>query len=241
MAGVVAVAALFLGGCASGAASAPVVPASATPSTPADNGVAALEPAAIFDRAKAALTEAKTFRLKGFVTADGTVTGMDLEVRGSDVRGILTRNKTKVEMLTVGKNAYIRPDYAFWKASLGDASLAKASVAKVKGRWIQVSPTDKNFAGMLGVADVNKLLDGSGGWIKQYVTKVGANRALMVSQVDSRHSTLYVAVDGPAYPLRLQGPTEAAGSLTFSDFGAAFADLKAPPASTVINFNELLG
>jgi hypothetical protein len=154
---------------------------------------------------------------------------------------MLTRQKTKVEILTVGKNAYIRPDYGFWKANLGDASRAKAVAARVKDRWIRVSPTDKTFAGLFGLADVDQLLDTSGGWIKQYVTQVGTKRAVMLSQVDSRHSTLYVAVDGPAYPLRLQGPTEADGSLTFSDFGATFADLKTPPASTVVDFDELLG
>jgi hypothetical protein len=63
----------------------------------------------------------------------------------------------------------------------------------------------------------------------------------MLNQVDSRHSTLYVAVEGPAYTLRLAGPTEADGSLTFSDFGATFADLKTPPASKIVDFDELFG
>ena len=243
MAGI-AVAALLLGGCASGVASdpsGPAVPVSVTPSTSADNGVAALEPAAILDRAKAALTEAKSFRLKGFVTAGGKATSVDLEARGSDVRGTLTRNKTKLEVLTVGKNAYIRPDDAFWKANLGDASQAKIVSALVKDRWVQVSPTDKNFAGLLGLTDVNKLLDTSGGWIKVLVTTVGAKRAVMIRQVDSARTTLFVAVEGPAYPLRLEGPTEAASSLTFSDFGESFADLKAPPASKAVDWDELFG
>ncbi|WP_203818012.1 hypothetical protein [Paractinoplanes ferrugineus] len=239
MAAVIVVAALLQGGCTSGAVPVAAVPASAVPSGPADNGVDSLEPAAIFGRARAALTEAKAFRLNGFVTGGGKVTGVDLEARGSDVRGTLTRNKAKVDVLVVGGNAYIRPDQAFWRANLGDASHAAAVIELIKDRWARVSSTDKNFAELFTIADVNNLLDGSGGWIKQYVTKVGTRPAVMLSQVDSRHSTLWVATEGPPYPLRLQGPTEADGNLTFSDFGATFTDLQTPPASTVVDFAEL--
>lgn len=79
---VLAAAAIALAACGStnSTTKAAAAPAPAVSSGPADNGVSAVDPDTVVDRAKAALKQAKSFHLKGGATEDGSPVAVDLEV-----------------------------------------------------------------------------------------------------------------------------------------------------------------
>src|SRR4051812_45296008 len=98
--------AMLVGGCGNSAAptgSAPVLadpasagPGSAAPPKAADNGVAALKPSAIVDRAKAALKSAKSFRMKGTATDNGQKISLDFKISGRDSSGTMTMGTAEI-------------------------------------------------------------------------------------------------------------------------------------------------
>jgi hypothetical protein len=157
------------------AASAPV---SAAPSEPASNGVAALEPDAILEKAKAALTEAKSFRVKGIVRDENQSFRIDFKIRGADLLGAMTMGKAKIEVLRVGKQQFIRPDQAFWKMSTGSAKQAETIMTVLNGRWVKVSAKDKNFTELFSVTDVDKLLDPDGKVVKGEIQTIDGKQAI---------------------------------------------------------------
>ncbi|MFI5898231.1 hypothetical protein ACIA5D_49950 [Actinoplanes sp. NPDC051513] len=227
-------------------AAASAAPSTSTPSTLAGNGVADLEPAAIVKKAKSALAEAKSFRFEGVVhSVDehsvGTSFALDFKVRGADVLGALTIDGSTVELLRVGKKAYMRPYEAFWKASIGNASQAKKVMAVVKGRWVLVPPTNKDFDNMFNYADANRLIDADSAYTKGDIQMIDGKQAVAIKDTSSDPGTLFVAVEGPPYPLRMDGGIQLGGILTFTDFGSDFADLKAPSASKIVDLATLAG
>jgi hypothetical protein len=239
----IAAAGLLLGGCANDtprSARVPAAsPASATPSRPAGNGVAELEPAAIVEKAEAALAAAKSYRVKGSIKNDNGTIGLDLKFRDTDVIGTMTFGKTKVELLRVGQQGFIRPDAAFLKASLDNAKQAESVMAVAGDRWVAVSTTGQNFAQVFAIADVRMLPDASGDFTKGDIQTIGGKRAIAVN--DAGSDRLFVALEGEPYPLRIEGGIKSDGRLDFSDFGATFPDLKIPPASKVVEFGKLVG
>ncbi|MEK8110175.1 hypothetical protein NKG94_49395 [Micromonospora sp. M12] len=54
-----------------------------------------------------------------------------------------------------------------------------------------------------------------------------------------KDGTLFIATTGEPYPVRMEGGADSPGQITFSDFGATFDELKAPPANQVIDFDQL--
>jgi hypothetical protein len=56
---------------------------------------------------------------------------------------------------------------------------------------------------------------------------------------DEVEKRLFVASTGKPYPLQLTGKDGA--ELTFSDFGATFTGLAAPPKSKVVDLDNLAG
>jgi hypothetical protein len=86
---------------------------------------------------------------------------MDIRVSGSDFAGAVTLSEAKIELLSVRGKHYIRPDEAFWAMLAGPEQAA--SIADVMGeRWALVRPSDKNFADMFDLADVDQMLASEG-------------------------------------------------------------------------------
>jgi hypothetical protein len=230
------------GGATPAAASATGVsaaPASASPSTPADNGVAALEPSAIVGRARAALKSSKSFRIKGTVNEDGQQTVLDFKISGTDVVGTMRVGKAKVQLLRVGGKQYMKPDAAFWKTASGKQ--ADAIIQVVGDRWVKVSASNKDFSSLFTAADVDGLLAADGKVTKGRAKVIAGTPAIGLVDHGSQGGTLYVATVGKPYPLRIDGPTAAAGGLAFSEFGATFTDIMAPATADVLDLAKLGG
>jgi hypothetical protein len=231
---------VLLAGCASkddkdtsGAAAAAATKSAA----PADNGVAALEPPAIVDKAKAALKTAKSFHMKGAISDEGQETALDLKISGSDVIGSMTISKAKVELLRVGGKQYMKPSAAFWKMTA--AAQADTIIQVVGDRWVVVPASNKDLGGLFTVTDVDQILDPDGTLTKGPVKPINGTPAISLVEGGSDGGTLYVATTGEPYPLKLAGPTAADGGLDFTEFGETFSDLKAPAATDTLDLSKI--
>lgn len=209
-----------------------------TSATPADNGVAALEPDAIVDKAVAALGSAKSFSLKGNINTEGQKFGLDLKASGDDLLGTLTLNGAKVELLRVAGEAYIRPDEELWKQYGGKAG---ATMSQLMGdRWAKLSAKNSDFEDFFKIADPAELLKPDGKLSKGDTKTINGVPAIGIAESGSDGGTLYVATTGEPYPLQLAGPA-GEGELNFGDYGATFDEIKAPAAEDVIDLDKLIG
>jgi hypothetical protein len=97
--------------------------------------------------------------------------------------------------------------------------------------------SSKDFASLLQLTDLQTFAKGvftpTGAVGKGAVTTYAGRRVVELRDGDG--STLDVALDGPAYPLRVTGPTSAGAgqALTFTAYGAA-VPLSPPPAAQVV-------
>jgi hypothetical protein len=210
-----------------------------TSSAAADNGVAALEPDAIVDKAIAAVGAAKSFSLQGEISAGRQQFAIDIKSSGEDLLGSMTINGAKVELLRVAGQAYIRPDEKFWSQNAGGD--AGATMSQLMGdRWAKLSSKDAEFEEFFEITDPAKLLEPDGALTKGDTKTVDGVEAIGVTETGTDGGTMYVATTGEPYPLLLEGP-DGEGRLSFSDFGAAFDDIKAPAAADVVDMDKLTG
>ncbi len=210
-------------------------PASAAPT---DNGVAALDPKAIVDKAVGALGSAKSFTLKGDITTDSQKIGLDVKVSGSDVLGTMTLDGARVELLRVGGQMFIRPDEKFWTQTVGDAG---ATMVQLMGdKWAKLSSKDADFQEFFQIAEPAELLKPEGTLSKGATKTVNGVEAIGIVEAGADGGTLYVATTGEPYPVLVEGPA-GQGQLAFGDFGATFDDIKAPAAADVIDLDKLMG
>ncbi|MFF5296206.1 hypothetical protein [Paractinoplanes globisporus] len=225
----------LLAGCNSKDDVAPAATQAAAPTSaaPADNGVAALTADQILAKSKAALTSAKSFRVKGSTDADGQKMQLDLEINGTDVLGKIAVGKAVIELLAAGGKHYIRPNQAFW-TTMGGASAADAkNIANLMGkRWVVVSAKNKDLNSFFDIVNIDEMLKPQGTASKGTAKQIGEYKTIGLK--DSEGGTLYVATVGEPYPIQEH---DSDGDINFTEFGKTFTDLKAPAAADVVDLN----
>jgi hypothetical protein len=233
-----AVAATTLAGCQRDDKTVTVTaPPSVEPATsPASNGIEALSGEKILQRAKAALTEAKSFQAKGTQNRDGEKTAIDLKVSGRNFTGSLSFGKAKVELLATGGKRYLRPNKQFWIMST-NAQQGTLLAQAMGDRWVTGVAKDPAFADLFTIGSLDGLFRPEGSLVIAAVKDIAGVKA--VGLQDFGGTRLFVAATGKPYPLQLTG--EDGAELAFSDFGATFTGLEAPAASKVVDLGKLAG
>ncbi|MEU8817559.1 hypothetical protein [Actinoplanes sp. NPDC048796] len=217
---------------------APVSAAPAASSAPAASALDALTGEQILKKAQAALKSAKSYHVAGTMVDEGEKISLDLKIAGTDTVGFLQMKGGKIELLSVGKQKFFRPNPGFWTQQLGNDGKA---VAKLVGtRWVKIDPSDKDTAAMFEITNMAETLTADGP-VKKTTTKVidGKKAQGLTDSVDGSNGTLYVATEGEPYPLRLEGPKPADGSLNFTEFGKTFTEIKAPAAADVFDMKSM--
>jgi len=231
--------ALVAGGCKKGTteAAAPTTPTTPVSSAPAGNGLEALTADQIHAKAKAALTAAKSFHVNGSGEESGQKLIADVKASGQDLFGSVTIGQAKVELLAVGGQRFMRPNEAFWVTS--GAKEAKTIAAVVGTRWVKLSAKDKDMAELFDIANVDGALDPDGKLTKGTGKDIGGTPTVGLVDDGDPGGTLYIAATGEPYPLKLEGKD--GSTTTFGEFGATFAEIKAPAAADVLDLDSLQG
>ncbi|WP_155123611.1 MULTISPECIES: hypothetical protein [unclassified Actinoplanes] len=229
---VLAVGAVLLGGCAHAVKPAPVVS-----SAPADNGVAALPAEQIVQRAQAALKAAPSFRVRGSLYPDGSRFGrdagkgrlwqLDMRLSGTDRAGWTAQGQSRQDELVVGGKRYLRSSLEILAQQMRRADAEKL-LAGLGGHWVTLRPDEDVYGDFVTRTFLDGLLTG-GTTLTKGTTQV--LNGVPAIAVQSGGTTLYVATTGAAYPLKLSWKFQA---LSFSEFGATFPEIQAPPPADVI-------
>jgi hypothetical protein len=243
---VIAAAALIAGCGGSGSPAAGGGP-SATPTTiaPPENGVATLPGAQILTRAKAALAKATSVHVVGSLPGGGAELRFDVRIRGTaGGYGAISLDNHKLEVIRIAQTAYLRGDEKFWVSEIGNASLAK----RLAGRYVKASVNDPQLNQLVAFTNVATLADmlpkAGLPLTKRGRTVVDGVLTMALSDDDpTERGTVYVALQGQPYPVRLSATdakTKASTSIDFTDYNRPVT-LRAPKLSQIIDAKTLGG
>ncbi len=235
VAGVSCLAATACGATASSPTGAPSASSTVDP-------LAGLSATKVVAEAKANAEAAPSLTMAGTITQQGQSDAINLGIkRGQGCAGSIgLSGQGTVKLILIGKTIYMNPDKQFWTTNAG--SNAKAVIALVNGRYLKVSASDKNMAGITVLCDVSKLLNQDTTTAKTYtkgtVTTLDGRRVLPIKVSDG--STDYVTdTSKPEYveATAPKGAKNGSGKVIIS-VGAPVT-LTAPPASDVIDGTAL--
>ncbi len=222
----VAVTAALLAGCGStptGSSSCPSPAKSVT-----------LSASEMIQKAGDALAKAGSYRMKGDVVSGGDKLSIDVKVQGTDALAIISMgSEGSITVLNVGGASYFQADEVFWKTTGGID--AKTYNTVFKDKWVKTKADDANMQKFSEFTDAKSFLDpaGSQSMTVGEKTTINGTSAWTLKDASSTEGALYVAAEGEPYPLRVEHGAD--GKIDFSEFGAKFDDIKAPPADKVIS------
>ena len=195
----------------------------------------------ILARAKAAAKSASSVHLSG--TESGTT--VDLSVGRNVATGTVTEGGLTVALLAVGGTTYVRAGAAFW-----DSTSGAASANALAGKWVVAGSATGGASALVSFTDIGRVVD-------QVLAPTGPLTRTPVSTLDGRRvigvtssqdgDTLYVALDGPPYPVRivpaggaLAGAGSAVAPPTFSAWNAPVV-VHSPPPDQVVDLSRTGG
>ncbi|HZN78696.1 MAG TPA: hypothetical protein VFC01_03255 [Mycobacterium sp.] len=207
----------------------------ATPSSsPSPAKSAALSAKEIVQKSGEALNKAGSYRMRGDIVSSGDKMSIDVKVQGSESFAVISMgDQGSITVLNVAGTSYFQADEVFWKKTGGIDAKTYNSVFKDK--WVKPKAGDTNMQKFTEFTDAKAFLDpaGSESLTVGEKTTINGTSALTLKDPSASGSALYVAAEGEPYPLRVEHGTD--GKIDFSEFGAKFAEVKAPPPDKVIS------
>ncbi len=205
---------------------------SVAPGTP--NHVEDLPAERIVAESKAAAKAATSVHVTGTQNA----TTLDLRVGPGVATGTVSQSGITAELLSVGGTTYIKGDKEFW-----DESAGPGSGDVLAGKWVVAGSTAGDQSGITGFTDIGRLFDQvvtpGGTLTKGSPTTLDGTRVIGIT--DSQDgSTLYVALEGPPYPVTIRPPGSTTPPPTFSAWNAPLT-VHSPTADEIVDPSKLGG
>jgi hypothetical protein len=197
------------------------------------NGLEEKSAAQVLKVATAAIEAASSVHVTGTGVRDSRPVQVDLRIQDGSSRGTITIEGARLEITTVGPNAYVQGD----QQALEVLGVPPAAAQLGAGRPLKLSAQEAaalegysldSFAAQLAKND--SPLDPK---VKQ--TELDGQKVVVVSRQDG--SKLYVANTGDAYPLRADDKGPDAGRLDFTEYGADFI---IPAPQVTVELSELV-
>jgi hypothetical protein len=194
------------------------------------NGVASKSPAQILTAVAKAVDGVKSVHVSGSTDTNGTPVTLDLSLRaGSGGKGTMAENGLSFQLVVVGGKVYLYGSEAFWR------HVANANAAALfKGKWL-VAPASGQFAQIVPLTNVSQLfkqLLASHGPLRKSGTSTVNGTKVVGLRDKSNGATLYVAANGPPYPIEIVQPGTRGGHFTFDRYNAPVT--VTAPAHTII-------
>ena len=225
------VAVLLVAGCGGGGSGTATTGGSSAAGVAASAGPPP-DAAALGEQMKSATAKATGVHILAVVTQDRAKISVDMSMtRAGDVSGTASANRVGFTMLVTQGHAYIKISSGMLKSQ----NLPTASCTLICGKYLEV-PTGQ-AKGMLNGMDMSSLLGQASASRLTYVRTVTVDGRPAWQMRGSDGSTVYVAAQGPPYPLRLtKGPSR----VDFTQWNSVTIP-PPPPASQVVDLSQLTG
>jgi hypothetical protein len=194
------------------------------------NGVASKPPREILAAAQAASDSASSVHVSGSIEGARAHESFDIEIlatRGS--RGTVTVGGASFELLEAAGTVYVRGDAAFYERIGG-----KEAARRLEGRWLKAPATDPKLQPLLRLSDLHSLISvslaGHTG-LTSAGTSVVDNVRVVGVRDPAKGETVYVATNGPAYPIEISKSGLGGGTIVLDRWNAPV--LLVPPAHAI--------
>jgi hypothetical protein len=191
-------------------------------------------------QAKAAAAGARSVRVQGRLSSGGQLVSIDMHFAGvAGAAGVISMAGRTIELRRCKQDLYLKGSDAFYQ-SIGVRALPR----QLKGKYLKVPATDPEVAGLAYFTDVKKvvtaLLTTSGKVRQGRRVRINGAQALGIVDAGQGGRTLYVALDGEPFPLRLSAgsATRASGSIDFLEYNRPFK-VAVPAAAGVVDIRVL--
>ncbi|HET6635178.1 MAG TPA: hypothetical protein VFH77_09125 [Streptomyces sp.] len=211
------------------------------------NGVSELSAGTIEKKARAAAEAADSVRLSGTVVSKGQAYRLEMRLKRSGGIGeVSTRGGNTFQLLRVKDELYLKANSEFWiqqeqGADADSPSKAdRAAAKKLEGMYVKVPKGDSAYDQLSSFTRMRVLLDGlltmKGERERGETTKVDGVPAVEVRADGGRGGTMYVALNGKPYPLRMERGG-GAGTVRLDDWNTKFA-MRAPKDEQVVDYGK---
>jgi hypothetical protein len=192
------------------------------------NGLEGMSAAQVQEAATAAIDGASSVRVTGTGVNEGRSVEVDLRIQDDSSNGTITIENARLEITTVGTNAFVRGG----QEALEALGISPEAAALGAGRWLRLSAQEASALDGFSLDSLLAQLAGNDSPVDGSVeqTELDGQKVVVVETQDG--SRLYIANTGVAYPL-LEDAGEDAGLLEFTGYGTDF-DIAAPPGAAEI-------
>ncbi|MGW3040538.1 hypothetical protein ACWC9T_10910 [Kitasatospora sp. NPDC001159] len=197
-------------------------------------------------KAQDALAAATSVKVAGtMATEDGAITiqlGMDSKGQCQGKMGM--PGMGSYEIISDGKQYFIKPDAQFWKTFGGPKGDVVAEL--FKGRYLtgfEGDPKMKSLIDLCNLSVASKQMlkdDGSGAPTKGSAGTVNGVKTFSLKEKDDKgeETLLHIATEGTFYPVRMEKTTGAdKGQIDFTDFDKPFT-VQLPSPDNVIDYTK---
>ena len=189
--------------------------------------------------AQKAAKAASSVHISGLGTQNRQPIGIDLSLaRGKGATGSVSYKGAKIDLIVIGKDAYLRAGPALWKKVSGGGAAAAALFAN---KWLKFPTDNAQFAGFTDLTDPNKFfnkLKQHGKLENQGVTTYKSQSVVAIRDT-TQGGTLYVAASGTPYPVAVvKSKGSSAGAISFDQWNQPVT-LTAPKGA--LDFSKLAG
>ena len=203
-------------------------PPAVAPSSPDTNGLEKRSATDVLQEAADSLTTAPSVHVTGTWTNryDGEPIEVDLRIQGTSSSGTLRRKDTRLEIIKVGGDVYLKGD----QQALVQLGGVPAGAAPHLGadQWLKLAAQRLTSIEGFSLEELAGLLTRFESLIEPNVTQTTLDGRNAVVISDQNGSRLYVANTGIAYPLRDERHGAEARQIDFTEYGADFR-IGAPP------------
>ena len=185
---------------------------------------------------------ASSLALVGSISKSGEITTVDMAVKpGHGCTGTMgIAGQGSFKLTKIGGTVYLKPDKKFWEANGGPQ--ASQVIALVNGRYLKLSPGDKNMGSLATICDVSQMFSTGGKQdtvARGKVAALGGTRVLALKDT-SEDTVMYVTDTSKPQLVEMTAPKGAkngSGKIVVT-YGAPVT-LTAPPAGQVLDGSQL--
>lgn len=219
------------------------------PVTPTETPLADFPAAEILAKAKAAVSEAKSYQVVGTATdEDGVKADLEMTVNGEDRRMVVKTDiaaiagtgegEVTIELIKVGADLYAKFPSDMFKLIAGD--VPEEVLALFADKWLKL-PEDEDASSIFGgddpFAEANLFESLTATEVEKAEELETINGVEVVKLTTSNDEVIYVATSGKPYPVRV---TSGESTADFSQWDSAPA-VTAPPAGEVFDLSAFAG
>jgi hypothetical protein len=206
---------------------------SASAPVPTHNGVASMSGDEALGTAYDALRHADSVRMKGVIRSRADGWSFDLRYRGTDATGALVLSGLTLHVRKVGRWVYRKAGREFWRRSV-----SPATAERLQGRWVETRASDKTVSDLVDLLQLDRMADSvlsmPGTLSTGVFRKVNGVETVPVSSDGPDKQTVYVAIVGEPYPVRVETVAVHA-TVDLVEYDRPVR-IEAPPRSEVVRF-----